>query len=208
MIRNTLVASVPYCRYSIFFSFFFHSVLEASSPMLLVGTLANGTEDGQKELCSILSFFSWTFGVIAVENLWLSGYLLPTNLSWGRLCAESLPLSCFTPPDVQISPGSTRVLALKASHLRMALMAASWKAASLSEQAERGIIWRQPYRKGLHNESVSENLRLAAVIDEGFIAACWSATSVTWRRPRRRLRRFAFWHAGVWICTFFKHMCL
>lgn len=38
-------------------------------------------------------------------------------------------------------------------------------------------------QKGLHNESASKNLRLASVIDERFIVACWSAASVTWRRP-------------------------
>ncbi len=51
-------------------------------------------------------------------------------------------------------------------------MAGSCRAAGLSKQAEPGIMWRHPYRKGLHNESVSENLRLAPVIDERFIAAC------------------------------------
>lgn len=33
------------------------------------------------------------------------------------------------------------------------------------KQPARGIIWRQPYRKVLHNQSVSDNLRLASVID-------------------------------------------
>lgn len=100
----------------------------------------------------------------------------------------------------------------------MALMAGSCRTAGLSKQPARGIIWRQPYRKGLHNESVSENLRLASVIDERFIEACWSATSVTWRRPGSRLRRFSFrvcrsvylsapyvcpkWQAVVSVCLF------
>lgn len=46
------------------------------------------------------------------------------------------------------------------------------KHARLSEQPERTIIWKQPHRKVLHSQSVSENLRLASVIDECFIAPC------------------------------------
>lgn len=44
--------------------------------------------------------------------------------------------------------------------------------ARLSEQPEQSIIWKQPHRKVLHSQSVSENLRLASVIDECFIAPC------------------------------------
>lgn len=46
------------------------------------------------------------------------------------------------------------------------------KRATLSEPPERTVVWKQPHRKVLPSPSVSENLRLASVIDECFIAPC------------------------------------
>lgn len=53
-----------------------------------------------------------------------------------------------------------------------------------------GHYVKAAYRKGLHNESASKNLRLASVIDEHFIAACWSNAAVQWRRLQKEPRRF------------------
>lgn len=138
----------------------------------------------QRPLCHFVLLCNGTF---TFKNAHFFPCPLYSQLSWTEVSfVPSLclcPASPSRPPDVQISPGSTGVFHFKRRcRLRTLLMAAGCEAAGLSEQPERGIIWRQPHRKGLHNESVSANLRLASVIDERFIAACWSATSVTWRR--------------------------
>lgn len=80
------------------------------------------------------------------------------------------PASPNPPPDVQIR------LPFKGRLWEWPLIPGSCRAVGLSKPAERGIVRRQPWRKGLNNESVHEILSLASVIDERFI----EASSLTW----------------------------
>ena len=209
--KKTSSPSEPYFGHFLKSSFFFFGVQDcflpcllqysgAISPMLLIWSLTNGTEDRNKDFSAIwchsldlLCYSSYEvekgrpffYCSFKPQNLWNG------HLPFHRAVLRSL-IRCWVfasvplhPPGLQMSrlARAHRCFDSKACHLRKALMAGSCEAAGLSKRTEQGIMGRQPYRKGLHNESVSENLRLASVIDERFIGACWSDTSVTWRRP-------------------------
>lgn len=90
---------------------------------------------------------------LTFEKCWNGWYYCPQ--SWAEVISV-LSLSCCPGSTLQMSRLAAGVSLQRHATLEWPLNAGSWKAAGLSKQAERGIIWRRPYRKGLHNESVRE----------------------------------------------------
>lgn len=77
------------------------------------------------------------------------------------------PVFSTKPTDIQISLGQS-VIHFKGKLLENGSNGKELQGCMPVKAGRAGIMWRE----GLNNESVSENPRLAPVIDERFITAC------------------------------------